>query len=388
MGSRDPMRGPRVERRRPLALALLALLLLPAGACLQPETAQEQPARVPVGAAASTAPVVARGDLADDEQATIELFRRAAPSVLFITSIAVRRDRFRMNVMEIPRGSGSGFLWDDRGHVVTNFHVVQDADRLQVTLSDHTTWDAEFVGGSADKDLAVLRIDAPERVLPPLLVGASADLMVGQKVFAIGNPFGLDQTLTTGIISALGREIESVGGLPIRDVIQTDAAINPGNSGGPLLDSAGRLIGVNTAIYSLSGAYAGIGFAIPVDTVNWVVTDLIAHGKLSRPTLGVQLAPDPLARELGVSGALIVNIVAGSGAERAGLRPTRRDRAGRLQLGDRIVSVDGARVSSGADLILLLEKRRAGQVVQVGIARAEGRDQESEVVTVALGSEQ
>jgi S1-C subfamily serine protease len=373
-----------VKRASGLLLAAAAA----AAGCLDPQTARESPPPAARTAAPATAtPVVARGDLAADEQATIELFRRAAPSVLFITSIAVRRDRFRMNVMEIPRGSGSGFLWDDRGHVVTNFHVIQDADRLQVTLSDHTTWDAEFVGGSADKDLAVLRIDAPERVLPPLLVGASADLQVGQKVFAIGNPFGLDQTLTTGIISALGREIESVGGLPIRDVIQTDAAINPGNSGGPLLDSAGRLIGVNTAIYSLSGAYAGIGFAIPVDTVNWVVTELIANGKLVRPTLGVQLAPDPLARELGLTGALIVNIVAGSGAERAGLQPTRRDRSGRLVLGDRIVAIDGAPVGTGSDLVLLLEKRRAGEVVTVRVARA-GGGEETEEVAVVLGAAQ
>jgi S1-C subfamily serine protease len=365
--------------RRPLRSSIALVVLATAGGCLRTEPPPERPqaTTTPVAPAA----VVARGDLAGDEQATIELFRRAAPSVLFITSIAVRRDRFRMNVLEIPRGTGSGFLWDDRGHVVTNFHVLQNADAFQVTLSDHTTWDAKFVGGAPDKDLAVLKIETPDRKLEPLLVGASADLLVGQKVFAIGNPFGLDHTLTTGIISALGREIDSVSGLPIRDVIQTDAAINPGNSGGPLLDSAGRLIGVNTAIYSPSGSSAGIGFAIPVDTVNWVVSDLIAHGKLIRPTLGVQLAPDPLARELGVEGALIVEVVEGSGAERAGLRPTRRDRLGRLVLGDRIVAIDDREVRSGADLILILEKRRAGETVRVRV----DRDGDIEEIAAVLG---
>ncbi|HYD47788.1 MAG TPA: trypsin-like peptidase domain-containing protein, partial [Terriglobales bacterium] len=190
------------------------------------------------------------------EQATIDLFKDASPSVVYITSITVRRDAFRLNLLEIPRGSGSGFIWDDQGHVVTNYHVIRGADRAKVTLADQSSYDARLVGAAPEKDLAVLRIDAPRAALQPIPIGTSHDLQVGQSVFAIGNPFGLDQTLTTGIISALGREIESVARIPIRDVIQTDAAINPGNSGGPLLDTAGRLIGVNAAIYSPSGAYA------------------------------------------------------------------------------------------------------------------------------------
>jgi S1-C subfamily serine protease len=221
--------------------------------------------------------------LTDDERETIALFEQASPSVVYITSLSVRRDLFTLNVLEIPQGTGSGFVWDDAGHIVTNFHVIQNADRAQVTLADRSTWVAELVGVAPAKDLAVLRIDAPAAKLRPLPVGSSEDLRVGQTVLAIGDPFGLDQTLTTGVISALGREIESVAQIPIRDVIQTDAAINPGNSGGPLLDSSGRLIGVNAAIYSPSGAYAGIGFSIPVDTVKWVVPELIEHGELRRP---------------------------------------------------------------------------------------------------------
>jgi S1-C subfamily serine protease len=297
------------------------------------------------------------------------LFERAAPSVAYITSIAVRRDLFRLNVLEIPRGTGSGFVWDERGHVVTNFHVIQDADAAEVTLADQSTWKASLIGVARDKDLAVLHIDAPPGQLKPIPVGTSHDLKVGQTVLAIGNPFGFDHTLTTGIISALGREIESVDRLPIRDVIQTDAAINPGNSGGPLLDSAGRLIGVNTAIYSPSGSYAGIGFAIPVDTVNWVVPDLIAYGQVRRPVLGVELATEYVNQRLGIEGALVVNVEHGSGAERAGLRPTQRTRRGDIVLGDLIVSIDGDAVRAPSDIRLLLERRTAGEVVRLEVVR-------------------
>ncbi len=363
---------------RALATGLLAVL---ATACFLPGEEGERPDGEPERPAAAATPVVARGDLAEDERTTIELFRRASPSVVFITSIALRRDFLSMNAFEIPQGAGSGFVWDERGHVVTNFHVIAEARRAEVMLADRSSFEAELVGGAPEKDLAVLRIDAPARALEPLLVGSSADLRVGQKVFAIGNPFGLDHTLTTGVLSALGREIDSVGGLPIRDVIQTDAAINPGNSGGPLLDSAGRLIGVNTAIFSPSGAYAGVGFAIPVDTVRWVVEDLIRHGRLVRPQLGVNVAPDDWLRQLGIEGALVVTVAAGSGAERAGLRPTRRGARGEVELGDVIVEIDGQPVRSSADLILLLEKRRVGEQVRLTVER----DGQREEVTATLG---
>ncbi len=213
-------------------------------------------------------PIAPRGELAADEKSTIALFRQASPSIVHITAVSVARDLFTLNLLQIPEGTGSGLVWDDTGNIVTNYHVIQNAGAAQVTLADQSTWKARLVGIAPDKDLAVLKIDAPKSRLRPIPIGTSKDLQVGQSAFAIGNPFGLDQTLTTGVVSALGREIESVTRRPIQGVIQTDAAVNPGNSGGPLLDSAGRLIGVNTAIYSPSGASVGIGFAIPVDTVN------------------------------------------------------------------------------------------------------------------------
>jgi S1-C subfamily serine protease len=306
-----------------------------------------------------------------EELATIGLFRSASPSVAYITSIAYRRSVFSLNVQQIPRGTGSGIVWDDRGHVVTNFHVVQGSNIARVTLSDKTTWDAEIVGAAPEKDLAVLRIEAPRAALSPIELGGSSALLVGQKVYAIGNPFGLDQTLTTGVISALGREIESPARLVIRDVIQTDAAINPGNSGGPLLDSAGRLVGVNTAIYSPSGGSAGIGFAIPVDTVGWVVPELIAKGRIERPRLGVELVS--AGRYLDVDGALITRIAPGSGAERAGLRATYRDRGGRVLVGDIIVALDGTPVRTEDDVYLALERRKPGEEVSVTYLR-DGRE--------------
>jgi len=319
--------------------------------------------------AAEPRPVAARSGLTDTEQSVTSLFEEVSPSVVYITSLTLRRDFFRFNVMEIPSGTGSGFIWDDRGHVVTNFHVIRGGNRAEVTLADHTTWEGTVVGVAPEKDLAVLRIDAPSENLRPLLIGSSGDLKVGQNVLAIGNPFGFDQTLTTGIISALGREIDSMAGVPIRDVIQTDAAINPGNSGGPLLDSAGRLIGVNAAIVSPSGGYAGLGFAIPVDTVNWVVPELIANGRIRRPVLGVDLVSDHTTSRLGLQGALVGTVTRGSGAESAGIRPTYRSRDGRWVLGDLIVAVDGTPVRSSGELGLALERRSAGDVVTVTVER-------------------
>jgi S1-C subfamily serine protease len=227
--------------------------------------------------------VTARGSLADDEQATIELFKAVSPSVVHVTNLAVKHEPFSLNAQVVPRGTGTGFIWDENGFIVTNYHVVDGASAVRVILSDHSAYESTRIWGYPDKELAVIRIDAPKEKLKPIAVGTSGDLQVGQKTFAIGNPFGLDQTLTTGIVSALERQIESANGRPIPGVIQTSAAINPGNSGGPLLDSAGRLIGVNTAILSPSGAFAGIGFAIPVDEVNRLVPQLIAYGKVAEP---------------------------------------------------------------------------------------------------------
>ena len=318
-------------------------------------------------------PIAVRAELTESERSVSALFEEASPSVVYITSIALRRDFFRLNVMEIPQGTGSGFIWDDEGHVVTNFHVIRGGirtgNRVEVTLADRSTWEAKLIGVAPEKDLAVLRIDAPSERLKPLRIGTSDDLLVGQSVLAIGNPFGFDQTLTTGIISALGREINSADEVPIRDVIQTDAAINPGNSGGPLLDSSGRLIGVNTAIVSPSGGYAGVGFAIPVDTVNWVAPELITYGQIRRPVLGVEMVADHTTRRLGLAGALVGNVVRGSGAEEAGLRPTFRNRGGRWVLGDLIVAIDGEPVRSSGELSLALERRQAGEIVNVTVNR-------------------
>jgi S1-C subfamily serine protease len=310
-----------------------------------------------------------RGDIMEIEKTTINLYKRVAPSVVHITSLTAQRDIFNMNVQQVPKGTGSGFIWSKEGHVVTNYHVIEGASGAEVILADHSSWKARLVGAYADKDVAVLQISAPADRLHPIEVGTSHDLQVGQSVFAIGNPFGLDQTLTTGIISALNREIESVTEQPIRGVIQTDAAINPGNSGGPLLDSAGRLIGVNTAIYSPSGSSAGIGFAIPVDDVNQVAAQLIAHGKVSRPDLGVNVATDQMAQEIGVNGALVLTVFPDGPAARAGIQPTRRDRNRRLVLGDIIVGIDGKLVQSRKDLFTALEGHKVGDTVKVQLLR-------------------
>src|SRR5262245_15193947 len=313
--------------------------------------------------------VTARGELRSEEKSTIALFKQASPSVVNITAIGVERDLFTLNLYQIPQGTGSGFVWDRNGDIITNFHVIQNADSAQVTLADQSNWKARVVGVAPDKDLAVLRIDAPANRLRPLPIGTSKDLQVGQSVYAIGNPFGLDQTVTTGVISALNREIESVTRRPIQGVIQSDAAINPGNSGGPLLDSAGRLIGVNTAIYSPSGASVGIGFAIPVDTVNRIVPELIRSGKISRPGFGIQVADEQIAQRLGVNGVLVVDVLRGSAAARAGFQPTRRDASGRVRLGDVITAIDGKKVSSPNDLFLTLEKYKVGDAVNVTSSR-------------------
>ena len=332
---------------------------------------QEEPAAIPVNAEQSQADSADFAQLAMMERATIDLFENAAPSVVFITAISIQQNYRTRSVYEIPRGSGSGFIWDKEGHIVTNFHVVRGGQKIKVTLADQSTWDAKVVGISPEKDLAVIKIDAEPGRLRPIKVGNSESLMVGQNVYAIGNPFGLDQTLTTGVISALGREIESLSRVPIRDVIQTDAAINPGNSGGPLLNSSGQLIGVNTQIYSPSGASAGIGFSIPVDAVKWVVPDLIEFGEIRRPLIGIALVNQGQMRRLGLEGALVLNITPGTGAERAGLQPTRRNRFGDIELGDLIVGINGEVVKTNNDLLLALEKYETGDVVRLEVRRAD-----------------
>jgi S1-C subfamily serine protease len=331
-------------------------------------------------------PVAPPTTMASDEQLTIDLFKKVSPSVVYITTLTQRMNMWTRNVTEIPQGTGSGFLWDDAGHVVTNFHVVRGASAAKVTLADHSTYDATLVGVAPNQDLAVLKINAPRDKLPKLpWVGRSSDLQVGQKVFAIGDPFGLDQTLTTGIISALGRTIESVAGTPIDNAIQTDAAINPGNSGGPLLDSSGRLIGVNTAIYSPSGASAGIGFAIPVDNVNRIVPQLIKSGTVSRPDLGAvfdERLNQSITARTGIQGALVLGVNENSPAAAPGLKPTQRI-GGQIVLGDMIDQLNGKDVRSVAELNALLERYAAGDIVKLRVLR-EGEHVE---VPVTLGKE-
>ncbi len=354
-------RGPRWTT----ALGVWALVFLGVWALARPQ--QPAPLHDPHAKPREVAP---RVDLPVDERGTISVFKKASLSIAYITNVEYRRTIFSLNVFEIPQGTGSGFIWDDQGHIVTNYHVIAGADAIEVTLADQSSWPADFVGADADKDLAVIKIDAPDEVIKPITVGTSNDLQVGQKVLAIGNPFGLDNTLTTGVVSALGREIESVTGRAIRGVIQTDAAINPGNSGGPLLDSAGRLIGVNTQIASPSGASAGISFAVPVDTVNEIVPEIIRYGRFRRAGLGITAVEDWQTRRLGIRGILIANVSPDTGAHEAGLRGTTVNRRGMIHtLGDIIIKIGGRDVQTLNDLKDALEPHKPGTSVEVTYIR-------------------
>ena len=333
----------------------------------------------PDPAARNAAPrlVTPRGDLAADEKAMIELFERARDSVVFITTRQQVQDFWTRNVFSVPRGTGSGFIWDDHGHVVTNFHLVEGASEATVRLADGRDYKAALVGASPAHDIAVLRIGVGFKRPPPVPIGESVALRVGQKVFAIGNPFGLDWTLTTGIVSALDRSLPTERGT-IEHLIQTDAAINPGNSGGPLLDSSGRLIGINTAIYSPSGASAGIGFAVPVDTVNRVVPELIRSGRYMRPSLGIEVDEqlnERLKAMLGAQGVVVLRIAPGSAAARAGLRGAGVGRDGSVAPGDIIVAVEGRRTETVGRLLGRLDDFKVGDTVRLTVVR-DGAEQE------------
>jgi S1-C subfamily serine protease len=374
--------GPPRRQGSPIAAVLLSLILIGGALAISfylwgGRFWQRQ------GADATPRAVTPRGDLAEIEKTTIKIYNEAKPSVVHITTLSVRRDRWNLNVQRVPEGTGSGFVWDKDGHIVTNFHViqgvVQNNGAVQVTLADQSSWKGTIVGYYPDKDVAVLSIGAPPDKLIPIEIGKSADLQVGQSAFAIGNPFGLDQTLTTGVLSAVGREIESVTKRPIKNVIQTDAPINPGNSGGPLLDSAGRLIGMNTAIYSPSGTSAGIGFAIPVDEINRVAPQIIAQkGHISHPGLGAEYLSDQRAKQLGFSGVLILNVDPGGPADKAGLQPTIRDENGDVQFGDLITAVDGKPVQKISDLDAALDAHKIGDTVTLSVER-DGKKQDVKV---------
>jgi S1-C subfamily serine protease len=316
--------------------------------------------------------VTPRGELGADEKSTIDLFQKASGSVVYISTSKRVLDPWTRNVFSIPRGTGSGFVWDERGHIVTNFHVVAGASEARVRMNDGRDSIATMVGASPAHDLAVLRVNVSASC-GPVPIGTSHDLRVGQRVFAIGNPFGLDWTLTTGIISALDRSLPAEDGHNlIEHLIQTDAAINPGNSGGPLLDSAGRLIGVNAAIFSPSGASAGVGFAVPVDTVNRVVPQLIATGKYARPSLGIEVDEGLNRRateRLGVDGVLVLRVTPRSNAEAAGLQGVRFGPNGTVVPGDIIVGVDGKSVQTVAQLFARLDDHQVGDTVRVRVLR-------------------
>jgi S1-C subfamily serine protease len=328
-------------------------------------------------------PIAPRGPLAADEQNTIGIFQRASPSVVYITTLQRVRDFFSRNVMRVPQGTGSGFIWDEQGHVVTNFHVIQGAQEAVVTLADQRSFPATLVGASPDHDLAVLHIDMPADGPRPLPIGTSSDLIVGQNVYAIGNPFGLDHTLTTGVISALNRSIDDDNGGTIENLIQTDAAINPGNSGGPLIDSAGRLIGINAMIYSPSGAYAGVGFAVPVDIVNRVVPKLVAYGRYVRPKIGIS-ANDEISRRLlgaDATGVVVLQVVSGSPAARAGLRAATLSNGGRrVAINDVIVGIDAKPIKNFGELLSVLDEHEFGDKVTLSVRR--GQDKRDVEITL------
>ena len=305
----------------------------------------------------------------EDETNTMEIFSAASPSVVYVTNTALRRSLFSLNVQEIPRGSGTGFVWDKSGLIVTNFHVIAGAHRLTVTLNDQQDYEAQVIGVAPEKDLAVLRIENPPQHMQSLPLGDSSELSVGRKVLAIGNPFGLDTTLTTGVVSALGREIQAPSNRKIRGVIQTDAAINPGNSGGPLLNSLGQLVGVNTAIYSPSGASAGIGFAIPVNTVKDVVPQLISYGKVLHPIIGVELASDSWVRRYRIQGVPVVHVYPGLPAARAGMIGARQVSRREVKLGDVITHVEEREIRSSDDYLTALEQYEPGDTVTIRTRR-------------------
>ena len=316
--------------------------------------------------------VQARGNLAEDEKSTIELFENSRDSVVFITTRQRVMDAWTRNIFSVPSGTGSGFIWDDNGHIITNLHVIKGASEATVRLADGRDYKASLVGASPAHDIAVLRIGIGFQRPTPVPLGTSHDLKVGQKVFAIGNPFGLDWTLTTGIVSALDRSLPGGDGRTIDNLIQTDAAINPGNSGGPLLDSAGRLIGINTAIYSPSGASAGIGFSVPVDTVNRVVPQIISRGKYIRPAMGITVDSklnNHLTQHLKVTGVVILNISPGSAADTAGLRGATLTPEGNIIANDIIVAVEDKPIDSVDKLLARVDGYKVGDTIKITVLR-------------------
>ena len=335
-----------------------------------------------LNANAESRAITPRGDLAADELSTIELFEQVSPSVVHVTSVAILQNAFNMDVREMRAGTGSGFVWNNEGHIVTNLHVIRDGQGAVVTLADNSNHSARLVGFDSANDIAVLKIDVPPGALTPISIGESSKLKVGQKVFAIGSPFEFDHTLTTGVIGGLNRTFGTDSGT-IHNAIQTDAAINPGNSGGPLLDSAGRLIGVNAAIASESGGSHGIGFAIPVDLVNVAVPDLIRTGSISRPWLGVVIREDYAIRQKPMPGVHVEQVVSDGPADKAGILPIRRGENLETLAGDRILAINEDPIRTARDLLDLLTQYRAGDTVTVTILR-DGQQRDLSVMLEAM----
>ena len=367
-----------MRAQRPLLVLLVPLV---AAAACRPSapspdrfTSQVNQASTPAPAVAPAAPLIAplsSGARIEDERNTIAVFRDAAASTVFVTQTRVVVDYLAGVAEEVPSGSGSGFVWDMDGHIVTNYHVVKDAKSLTVTFRDHKTFQATVVGVEPRKDIAVLKVEGAKDLLKPVTVAKSQELDVGQKTVAIGNPFGLDHTLTTGVVSALGRQVQGIGGVTIRDMIQTDAAINPGNSGEPLLDSAGQLIGMNTMIYSRSGSSAGIGFAVPSSTIGRVVSQIVKSGKAEQLGLGIKLDPmGRVERQLGIKGVAVISVPEASPAAKAGLQGLKDTPRG-LLLGDVIVKIGESKVESYDDFYNALDQRKAGEKVDVTVKRGE-----------------
>jgi S1-C subfamily serine protease len=356
-----------------LRFAAAALILL--FACKQPQTEPKPDgASQGQGSASATPPPVpplSPGARTEDERNTIGVFKSCAPSTVFVTQTRLVVDQWEGVAQEVPAGSGSGFVWDDQGHIVTNFHVVEGARSLSITFHDQQRFDARLVGVEPRKDIAVLEVKVPTGLLVPLRVAKTTQLEVGQKAIAIGNPFGLDHTLTTGVISALGRQVQGAGGVTIRDMIQTDAAINPGNSGGPLLDSTGQLIGMNTMIFSKSGTSAGIGFAVPVATISRIVPQIIKSGHAEELGFAIQIDPNQrFERRLGVRGVIVLIVAPGSDAEKAGLKGVQQTRRG-IVINDIIVGIDDKKIESYDDLYTTLDQHKPDDVVKVTVARGE-----------------
>ncbi|WP_058534594.1 S1C family serine protease [Legionella saoudiensis] len=312
--------------------------------------------------------------LLPDEQNTVQVFQQASPKVVYVHRLATVTNHYSFKKMQIPDGSGSGIIWDDKGHIVTNYHVIKDADKLAITL-DNMTVPARVIGAEPRKDIAVLQIKSPNALsklksFKPFEIVHLPDLIVGQKAIAIGNPYGLDHSLSKGVISALGRQVPGIGGVTIRNMIQTDTPINPGNSGGPLLNSAGQLIGMNTMIFSRSGASAGVGFAVPADDIQRIVSQIIKHGRVVLSGIGIHSVAPNVAHRLGVhKGILVAEVLPRTPAAQAHLQGTHRDSWGRLVMGDVIVALNGHSVENYDALYNLLTEIKVGEKITLSVQR-------------------